>query len=185
MDILISAADLEKAPRPVRDWLVNLLARQLTVPPAPDAAASGALDLAEISPRDAAILFDRLRTDYFACQVLLEFGRDNPVQQPEPPGIHRLAVADVLHHLRLGSPDQLIAALNRIATLWGEIAPSAAAALFALDEAGNLYVSRATQASLRALWHQLVTERYADLVDANPSGPSVPIDGGLQPARAG
>jgi len=184
MDILISADELEQAPGAVRNWLANMLVRQLSPPSAADPAAARPPSLADVSASDAVTLFERLRNDYFACQVLLEFGRDSAVPQPEPAGIHRLAVTDVLHHLRLNGPQQFVAALNRIGEVWAEIAHSTQTPLFAMDEAGNIYVSKATQGSLRALWHQLVTERYADFVDGNPSGPSVPIDG-MQPGRFG
>lgn len=185
MDILIAAGDLEQAPRVVKDWLVTTLARQLALTSAPGRAASGLLNLAEISVRDAATVLETLRNDYLACQVLLEFGRDNGDQQPESSGLHRLAVVDALHHLRLSAVDQLVAALNRVAETWSAMFPAGQASLFALDEAGNLYVSKATQASLKSLWHQLVTDRYSDLVNGNPTGPSRPIDGSQLPGGAG
>ena len=124
MDIMISIRELEQAPRAVRDWLVGSLARQLALLPAADAPAPASPDLAELSPAAAAVLFEQLRNDYLACQLLLEFGRDNAVHEAEPSRLHRLAVADVLHHLRLGSSERFVAALKRISEAWAAIAPA-------------------------------------------------------------
>lgn len=172
MNIVITEADLQSAPRLVREWIGALVVGQLDLAaPTPPAATPPAME--PLSAEEAAALLELIHNDHVASQVLFELGRST--QGTSPDGLRRLHLADVLHHARLTSPEQLMTALQTIENAFEELHPSAQGGLVAVDQAGNLFVREETSRSIEELWRTVVGAQFSRLADGNSQGQTVPI----------
>jgi hypothetical protein len=179
MDILIAAEELQSAPRLVREWVGALLASQMHLNPKTSEPAAAA-SLMALSVEEAGAILELIRSDHVVCEVFFELGRDTPRLPADPAGLHRMQFADMLHHTRLTDPADLMAALEVIDGAFQEVAPGRAATLFALDQAGGLYVDDTIRQSIKTLWQSIVTSQFSKLSETNPQGSSVPV--GASPA---
>lgn len=181
VDFLITAEDLRAAPQPVREWL----AAQLFA--APDSAASAPVQsteqhqttLAALSTDEATRMLEVLRSDYLACQVFFELGREGGDYALQRPAAHRLALADIIRHTRLADLDHLAACLDSITAAFREVRDDPAAMLFAVDQRGGLYVHEGTRKAIKSLWQAIVTTQLSDIPHSHtiPDGPSMPLRG--------
>lgn len=178
IDFVIRAEDLKTAPPEVLDWIRSRVRAELALgdeTPEQDKAPA----LAALSPAEAGQVLEGVRSDYLTSQVFLELGRDAPHMPGEPAGLHRIAIADVLKHTRLGDTDHLGACLERINEVFRGLDGRDGAALFAFDRSGSLYVHDTTRRSIKALWQAIVTARLVDTSAVQPgmgpTGPSMPI----------
>lgn len=174
MDIIITAEELAGAPRFVREWIGSLSASQLRLGESDGAAAQAAPKLADLSEDQAGALLEEIRSDHVACQVLFELGRDRPDGQAEPEGLRRVAIADLLHHTRLTDATQLIAVLKRIGAAF-RVVGGGDEPLFAVDEAGYLYVSRSTRENIQLLWRRIITGSVLGAEDTQARWPLEPV----------
>lgn len=174
MDILITADEYARAPRLVREWIDATISAQLGLARNDGLGGNGLEQLVALSAEQAAALLEEIRNDYVACQVFFELGRSGADEGTEPDGWHRLPLLDIMHHTRLADPSQVLAVLERISEAF-RLVGDEDAPLFAIDQASNLRLRRQTQRSIQALWRRIVAEQYAELADAHPQGPSVPL----------
>jgi hypothetical protein len=127
----------------------------------PDAAAVAqqqASGLAACSIEEAVAIFNLLANDVAAAQVFFELGRDSPESQVAAP-LHAFAIADILRHVRLTDSRQLMRALALINGAFQQLRASQAVSLFAVDQAGHLFVHEGTHRSILLLWHELMAEQ--------------------------
>jgi hypothetical protein len=168
----------------VREWIKSILLVELSLAPGPEHGQSEMREatLAECTVAEAGLVLEQIRDDYLASQVFFELGRDNLREKTELPGLHRISVAEILRHTRLGDPQHLAACLERIGAAFQTVRHDPAAILFAFDQVGNLYVHDATRRSIKQLWQTLVTSRLGNAPElsgiATPKGPVTPIDAG-------
>lgn len=181
VDLVISAAQIKSAPHEVKEWIRATILDELALESEPGHGLenrTGAA-LAECSLEEASLVLEQIRDDYIACQVFFELGRDSLREQTVPPELHRIAIANILRHIRLGDPKHLGTCLNRIGEAFQAVRHDPNATLFALDRAGGLYVHDTTKASIEALWQALVTSRMLSTSElpgmTAPAGPTVPL----------
>lgn len=156
-----TAEELMTAPAEVRQWVISRveggLATMMRAGPAP-AAHSGTLASCTID--EAAQLFDLIKTDFAAVQVLFELGRDRPMADVGQQPLHALSLSDMIRHTRLDDA-RLLECLRTINLAYQQVRQDAQAALFGFDQANHIYIHEMTHRSLKALWQELVGSRAA------------------------
>lgn len=179
IDFVIRAEDLRNAPPVVREWVRALVRAELALEPEEGPAREEPAGLAALTPTEAGQILEFIRSDYLTSQVFFELGRDAAHLPGEPAGLHRIAIADILRHTRLGDADHLGTCLDRINEAFRTLHEDPGATLFAFDRKGGLYVHDTTRRSIKALWQAIVTARLADVsgIEAGtaPAGPSMPL----------
>ena len=140
----------------------------------------GEVTLAECSGEEAALVLEQIRDDYLTSQVFFELSRDVSREGSVPSGLHRIAIADILRHTRLGDGEHLATCLDRINAAFQAVRGDQTAMLFAFDQMGGIYIHDATWRSSKALWNALVTTRLPNASElpgmAMPAGPTVPVE---------
>jgi len=181
IDVVLSGEQIRSAPREVKEWIRSILLAELTPAPEPEHARGemGEATLAECTVTEAGRVLEQIRDDYLACQVFFELSRDNLLDQNEPPGLHRIPIAEILRHTRLGDLEHLGAYLDRIGEAFQAVRHDPSIVLFALDRLGGLYIHDTTRRSIKRLW-QALASRPMNTSDfpgiATPAGPTVPLD---------
>jgi hypothetical protein len=188
VDFLLRAEEVDSAPREVKDWLASLLDRQVAGGTAAAARREPGPILAECSVEEAARVLDLLQSDYLACQVFFELGRDEPAAATPPWQLHRIGLDQILHHVRLADARHLVACLEKIAGAYRTVHPEGGAALFGLDERGGCYVHPTTRQSIHRLWQALVTDHLRSAgawpQAGMPAGPGTSMPGAAPAAGA-
>jgi hypothetical protein len=180
VDVLLKAEQIKTAPREVKAWLNAVLEQELNLKPDPSTAPSNVL--AECTIEEAALVLAGLQSDYLACQVFFELGRDRPVENTAATRLHRVALETVMHHVRLDSVEHLATCLGEISRAFANVRRDPEARILALDNAGYCYVREITRQSIKAVWENLVMSRMGKAAEALgarmnvPSGPAVPVD---------
>ncbi|MDR3472076.1 MAG: hypothetical protein P4M09_10345 [Devosia sp.] len=186
VDLVIKAEDLRAAPQQVREWLAAQLLDNLNIAAVPSGSETRQEPtLAALTTEEAARMLELLRSDYLASQVFFELGRDAPDYALQRPAAHRIALADIVRHTRLGDLDHLAACLDSISAAFRQVHPDPSAMLFAFDQSGGLYVHESTRKSIKALWRAIVTSGgTGDALAAStvPAGPTVPLPDRLRTA---
>jgi hypothetical protein len=126
--------------------------------PDPAIAKEHGVGLAFCSLEEAVQIFNLLDQDVATAQVFFELGRDSPESRLTPP-LHAFAIADILRHTRIPDSRQLLRALSVINAAFQQVRGSATASLFAIDQAGHVYVHEATHRSILMLWTELMAEQ--------------------------
>lgn len=147
--------------------------------PDPVIAQEHGAGLAFCSIEEVVQIFNLLAQDVATAQVFFELGRDTPESRLALP-LHAFAIADILRHTRIPDSRQLLRSLSIINAAFQRVRGSNAAPLFAVDQAGHIYVHEATHRSILMLWTELMAEqaRVAEsdvqsLQQRSPSGPTV------------
>jgi hypothetical protein len=117
--------------------------------------------LAKCSAIEATSILERIRSDYLACQVFFELGREEVLGQTRFSELHRVSIQNIMHHVRLGDIQHLAACLEKINEAFRAVRADPEALLFAFDGVGGCYIDRVTQQSILAVWESLVTARSA------------------------
>ncbi|MCK3779419.1 hypothetical protein MZK49_22215 [Ensifer sesbaniae] len=181
VDLVLSQAQIRSAPPEVKEWLRTILLDELALGPEPSARhGEDEISLDECTPKEAGLVLEHIRDDYITCQIFFELGRDTPRDKLEPRRLHRIAIADILRHTRLGDAEHLAASLETIREAFQAVRGEPNAVLFAFDRMGGLYVHNTTWRSIKLLWQALVTSRTPDASElpgmAAPGGPAVPVN---------
>jgi hypothetical protein len=184
VDLVLSAEQIRSAPREVKEWIKSIFLTELTLAAGPEHERGEMREatLAECTVAEAGLVLEQIRDDYLACQVFFELSRDSLREKMESAELHRIPVAEILRHTRLGDPEHLAACLDRISVAFQTVRHDPTAMLFAFDRMGNLYIHDATRRSIKGLWQALVTSRLINPSElpgiATPEGPTVPVDAG-------
>ena len=169
-----SIEQLRTAPREVRSWVANEIARGLAavggrVPEMPggEPRRPAPMSLAACSVPEAARLFEMIGGDAVVLRVFFELARENSLHTNRP-GINALQIADLLHHSGLAGRDGLAASLSAIDRAFRQVHGDDDGSLFGVDDGGHVYLQEATQASIRRVWAELVQARAAAEREATP-----------------
>jgi hypothetical protein len=183
VNLVLSAEQIKSAPPEVKEWIKSLLMVELTLPAAPEHEQDERRKetLARCTVAEAGLVLEQIRDDYLACQVFFELSRDNLRERTDSSELHRIPIAEILRHTRLGDPEHLAACLDRISAAFQAVRQDPAAMLFAFDR-GSLYVHDVTRRGIKGLWQALVTSRLIDASElpgiATPEGPAIPAGAG-------
>jgi hypothetical protein len=160
-----SAEQIRSAPTEVRRWMEAEIVRALTGAPAAAAAprSDPAADPAEGLERALATgtasemqeTFQRIADDSIIARVFFELARDQGISATRT-AFHVVNLVDVMRHLQLAEAQQLLACLDTINQAFQQVRRDPQASLFALDEAGHIYLHELTYHSIRQVWQQLV-----------------------------
>ena len=175
-----TAEQIKSAPPEVRRWFENqivLLLRELSEQRPQPAHAP---ELAACTADEAEAIFELIRADFAATQVLLELGREAPLATG-PSGLHALSIAEIKRNLRLPD-DRLADCFGAINQAFMRVRNDAEASLFGFDQVSHVYITEATHRSIRALWQKLLHQQAA----ASPAATSGPASTfGFAPPRLG
>ncbi len=181
--IVLTPEQVRSAPPEVREWIKSLMEAEFAGELGAGHAQAHAVALAACSGEEAAAMMERIRSDYLMSQVLFELGRDAPAGTPQPPRLHRAAIADIMRHTRLSSLDQLGACLNALQETFRAVRNDPAALLFAFDQRGAIYVDETTHQSIKRLWLDLINEQMAARSGPPPTnGQGFAAGAGLNPS---
>ena len=89
--------------------------------------------------------------------VFFELGRESASVAVH--GLRAFRIADILRHVRLQSPDQVVQCLNVLTQALRRVRSDASAVFFALDDQGHCLVAEATMRSILRLWQEIVAQR--------------------------
>ena len=174
-----TAEQIKSAPPEVRRWFENqivLLVRELTEQRPEPAHAP---ELTACTAEEAEVLFELLRADFAATQVLLELGREAPLGTG-PSGLHALSIAEIKRNLRLPD-DRLADCFGAINHAFMRLRNDAEASLFGFDQVNHVYIHETTHRSIMALWQKLLHQQTA-----SPHAASyAPATFGFAPPRLG
>jgi len=153
--ITLTADEIKAAPAEVRRWLEHEIVRALGGQPAPAPAATPALIGCNVEEaRDMLALVQGMLP---VVSVFFELGRE--AASVAVHGMRAFRIADILRHVRLQSPDQVVQCLNVLTQALRRARSDAAAAFFALDDQGHCLVAEATMRSILRLWQEIVAQR--------------------------
>jgi hypothetical protein len=161
VNLVLTPQQVRTAPQPVRDWLLGLLATEVGLQSQSELVgeADGTPSLAECSEEEVRRILADLAEDYLSTQVFFELGRERWGMTLGQADVCRLSLSDLLHHARLVEPAHLMACLDRIATSFRQVHGDGSGVLVAFDQSGGLYVTDATNRSIRSVWRSLVKDR--------------------------
>jgi hypothetical protein len=151
-----TAEQLMSAPTEVRQWVLSQIEGTVAaMMRGPTSPVPHSATLAGCTVAEAAQLFDLIRDDLAAVQVLFELGRDRPMIDGSQP-LHALSLAEMIRHTRLDNK-RLIECLQTINRAYQHVHTDAQAMLFGFDQANHIYIHEMTHRSLQTLWQELVS----------------------------
>jgi hypothetical protein len=156
--ITLTADQIRNAPPPVRQWIEQEVMASLGLGaerhPAPPPQAA---HLIGCSIEDAAGILKAIEEDLPTVNVFFEFARRG-IGFGQPPLVtYRLM--DIMHHTRLASIEQVIGCLGLINQALAQIRHDAAARFCGFDNEGHCFVAPETQASIAALWQNVIARQ--------------------------
>ncbi len=169
--LVLSTEQVRAAPPEVREWIKGLIDAELAGAFAPQREAPATL--ASLSVPEAAAIAGRIQGDFLTLQLFFELGREAPPGAPQPPHLHRAAIADIVRHVRLPSPDRFGAAIEAIQEAFRQVRGDPQAALFGFDQRGGIYVHENTQRAIHAVWERFVGAQPVSAEAAPP--PPMPM----------
>lgn len=158
-----SAEQIKTAPPEVRRWMETEIVKALTGGPAtagdapsPEAAERLQTALAAGTGAEMQDTFKRISSNSIIARVFFELARDTRFSGNATP-FHVVTLVDVMRHLQLVEAQQVLTCLDAINQAFQQVRRDPHASLFALDEAGNIYLHDLTYHGIRQVWQQLVT----------------------------
>jgi hypothetical protein len=172
--ITLTPDEIKAAPPEVRRWLEHEIARAFGGQPAPTPAGAPALIGCNVEEaRDMVALVQGMLP---VVSVFFELGRE--AASVAVHGMRAFRIADILRHVRLQSPDQVVQCLNVLTQALRRARGDSAAAFFALDDQGHCLVAEATMRNILRLWQEIVAQRalQGEAEEAvEPTGASVSL----------
>ena len=163
--VTLTADQIRNAPAPVRQWIEQELTAALALAPRPPASAPPqAAHLVACSVDDVTGVLDRIEGVLAAVNVFLEFGRTGIVYGQ--PGMMAFRLMDIMHHTRLQTVDQVMACLDMINRALIEVKSDPSVRFCSFDTEGHCFIAPQTQASIAALWQDMITRQHAARMDA-------------------
>lgn len=171
--ITLSADQIRNAPAPVRQWIeqevVSALgiAAELQPAAAPErkpAPSPQAAHLVGCSVEEAAAVLRLVEDQLPAVNVFFEFARRG-IGFGQPPLIsYRLM--DIMHHVRLENVEQVMAMLGLITAALAQLRRDPSVRFCSFDAEGHCFVPAETQASIAALWQDVIAGHQEAADDA-------------------
>lgn len=157
-----SAEQIKQAPPDVRRWLEAEIVKALTgAPPAAAEAANPEVSdrleraLAAGTAKEMEDVFSRVSNNAIVARVFFELARETSLAGGASP-FHVVNLVDMMRHLQLADAQQVFACLDAINQAFRQVRREPQASLFALDEAGHIYLHDLTYHAIRQVWQQLV-----------------------------
>lgn len=184
--ITLSAEQIRSAPAEVRQWIEHEIATSLGLEVQPDGSRSDGGQLIPCSHEEVAGVLSLIQGVFPAVNVFFELGRQGASLGQEQVEVYRLA--DLQHHTRLQSTEQVMSCLTFIDEALHRVRGSADGSLYVLN-ADYCIIAAQTQHNIRRLWLELLGR---GLVGAQPSAgapsgqarASTVPDGSSSPAMA-
>lgn len=164
--ITLSADQIRNAPAPVRQWIEQEVAAALglaveqpsAAQPQPTPPAQAA-HLVGCNVEEAAAILRQIGDQLPAVNVFFEFARRG-IGIGQPPLIsYRLM--DIMHHARLANVDQVMALLGLITAALTQLRRDPSVRFCGFDNEGHCFIVPQTQASIAALWQDVVGKQVA------------------------
>ncbi|MGO9133363.1 MAG: hypothetical protein ACLP8A_04840 [Methylovirgula sp.] len=195
-----SAEQIKAAPPEVRRWMESEIVRALAGGQAPAAAAVGAAPnpetaeslqraLASGTAAEMQETFKRISGNSIVARAFFELARDTGHATGAMP-FHVVSLVDVMRHLQLVDAQQVLTCLDVINQAFQQVRRDPQASLFALDDAGHIYLHELTYHAIRQMWQQTVMSHpwpvtghmaEAPLSGAAPSHPAARQEPTLEP----
>jgi hypothetical protein len=157
-----SAEQIKAAPPEVRRWMEAEIVKALTGGPAhageaPNSETSDRLQVALAAGTAAEMqeTFKRVASNSIIARVFFELARDTSFAGKATP-FHVVTLVDIMRHLQLVEAQQVLTCLDSINQAFQQVRHDPQASLFALDEAGHIYLHDLTYHGIRQVWQQLV-----------------------------
>lgn len=166
--ITLTTDQIRNAPKEVRQWIEHEVTASLGLAaeaPAPQPVQAAHLDAC--SEEEAVAILAQVRGMLPAVNVFFEFARPG-VTFGHPPAM-AFRLIDILHHTKLQNIGQVMACLEAINEAFARLRGNATVRLFGFDNEGHCFVSPQTQASIAALWQEVIAGQQATTVEAPAS----------------
>jgi hypothetical protein len=153
--ITLSSDEIRAAPPEVRRWLEQEIIRAFGVQPTQAPAAAPTLMGCNIE--EARDMLSLVQGMLPVVSVFFELGREAasvPVH-----GMRAFSIADILRHVRLHGPEQVVQCLDILSQTLRRVRGDAAAAFYVLDNQGHCLVAETTMRSILRLWQEIVAQR--------------------------
>jgi hypothetical protein len=153
--ITLSADEIKAAPPEVRRWLEQEMVRGFGVQPARAPAAAPQLMGCNIEEvRDMLAL---VQGTLPVVSVFFELGRE--AASVAVHGMRAFSIADILRHVRLHGPEQVIQCLDILGEALQRVRNDATAVFYMLDNQDHCLVAETTMRSILRLWQEIVAQR--------------------------
>lgn len=161
MSFTFSAEQIKSAPADVRRWMEAEIVKALagtTVAgdaPLPDSPEDLQRALAAGTAQEMHETFNRIASNSIVARVFFELARE-PGSKTRGMPFHVVDFVDVMRHLQFAEAQQVLACLDAINQAFQQARRDPQASLFALDEAGHIFLHELTFHAIRQVWQQLV-----------------------------
>jgi hypothetical protein len=161
--ITLSGDEIKAAPPEVRRWLEQEIVRTLSPQGGPQLgpqlarAPAAAPSLVGCNIEEAREILALVQGMLPVVSVFFELGREAagvPVH-----GMRAFSIADILRHVRLHGPEQVIQCLDVLSQALRRVRGDAAAAFYAVDSQGHCLVAETTMRGILRLWQEIVAQR--------------------------
>ncbi len=175
--ITLSPEQIHQAPPEVRRWLEEQIAGALGLYRAEPTLAAPTRHLIGCSVEEARAILSLIHGLLPVVTVFFELGREPVAASAQ--GLRALRLDEMVRHVRLQTPEQIVACLKAIDEALQRVCGQPDATLTALDGAGYCVVADATARSILALWQEIVAARNlaqpeVTLAQATPQGGAPP-----------
>jgi hypothetical protein len=163
-----SAEQIKAAPAEVRRWMETEIVKALaggisvrseaagqTVTPSPETVESLRRALAAGAATEMQETFRRVSGNAIVARVFFELARDTGMSAGGAP-FHVVNIVDVMRHLQFVEAQQVLTCLDAINQAFQQVRRDPQASLFALDDAGHIYLHELTYHGIRQMWQQFV-----------------------------
>ena len=144
---------IRSAPPEVRRWIETAIISALREVATPQPQPAHSSELASCTPDEALALFELVRSDFAAAQVLFEFAREPPLPNSPRP-LHAFGIGEFKRKLRL-SDDRLADCFGTISQAFTQVRNDAEAVLLGFDASNHVYMHEAAHVSIRSVWERL------------------------------
>ena len=153
--ITLSSDEIKAAPPEVRRWLEQELIRAFGVQPTQPPAATAPLMGCNIE--EARDLLSLVQGMLPVVSVFFELGRE--AASVAVHGMRAFSIADILRHVRLHGPEQVIQCLDILSQTLRRVRGDDATEFYVLDDQGHCLVAETTMRSILRLWQEIVAQR--------------------------
>jgi hypothetical protein len=158
--ITLTTDQIRNAPADVRRWIEHEVIASLGIaadaPPA-KALPTQAAHLVGCGAEEAATVLSHIQGMMAAVNVFFEFGR--PGISFGQPAVMSFRLIDILHHTRLENIEQVMVCLNLINQALSQVRRDPSARFCGFDNEGHCLIAPQTQASIAALWQNLIASQ--------------------------
>jgi hypothetical protein len=152
--ITLTTDQIRNAPTEVRQWIEHEVLTSLSLVAHAPSMPPRAAHLVACSEEEVAAIFAKLRVMLPVLSVLFELGRPG-ITFGAPP-VKSFGLMDVLHNTKLQSIEQVMSGLEAINEALVELRGDPTARFCDFDNEGHCFLAPETQASVAALWQDLV-----------------------------